>query len=164
MLRFLQIVFSSCLFNLEPWKRCFHIFTTFMQILGAAWYLLSIGRQNKCWRIQCQKENGSKGMPLCNPRFLECASIRMPERKTWLNATRVLHHCDASNTDITFSYGMFADAMTYGVVSAKFPEKYLYCLWWGLRNLRYSLFVLLILHRRLSSFFHLFLGPFFKYF
>ncbi|KAF8378308.1 hypothetical protein HHK36_029647 [Tetracentron sinense] len=105
-------------------------------VLGASWYLLSIGRQHTCWRTECGKEENATHIISCNPSFLDCSSLGQIERQSWLNLTHVLANCDASNSDIHFKYGMFADAFTNEVVSSKFIEKYFYCLWWGLRNLR----------------------------
>uniref|UniRef100_A0A453HI68 Ion transport domain-containing protein n=2 Tax=Triticinae TaxID=1648030 RepID=A0A453HI68_AEGTS len=34
-----------------------------------------------------------------------------------------------------FEYGLFEDALKLDIVDASFFEKYLYCLWWGFRNL-----------------------------
>lgn len=63
------------------------------------------------------------------------------ERDYWLNMTSVLSLCDANNEDADFKFGMFADAFTSQVASARFIEKNLYCLWWGLRNLRCDVFL-----------------------
>ncbi|KAA8530255.1 hypothetical protein F0562_004964 [Nyssa sinensis] len=102
-------------------------------VLGASWYLLSIGRQHSCWRLECAKERTMN--PPCIPRFLDCSSLTQRERKGWLNATHVIAYCDAKNDDTNFKFGMFADAFTTEVALSPFPSKYLYCLWWGLRNL-----------------------------
>lgn len=106
------------------------------QVLGALWYLLSIERQYTCWVTECSKENGTMGLPLCNPSFLDCSSLELPERKAWLNSSLVRASCDATSSSVTFNFGMFADALNNEIVAATFLEKYLYCLWWGLRNLR----------------------------
>lgn len=105
-----------------------------VQVLGAAWYLLSIGRQHSCWRDECQAEAHS--VPPCTFNFLDCNSLGQLERTYWLNFTKVLSTCDATNEDSTFKFGMFADAFTSEVAMSKMYEKYLYSLWWGLRNLR----------------------------
>lgn len=112
------------------------IFTIYSlaQVLGASWYLLSIGRQNSCWRQECFYERYS--VPACVPNYLDCNSLQQPQRNRWVNATRVISRCDAQSDDSDFNFGMFADAFTSQVASSKFVEKYLYCLWWGLRNLR----------------------------
>ncbi|KAH7845910.1 hypothetical protein Vadar_007326 [Vaccinium darrowii] len=102
-------------------------------VLGASWYLLSIGRQNSCWRQECFYERYS--VPACVPNYLDCNSLQQPQRNRWVNATRVISRCDAQSDDSDFNFGMFADAFTSQVASSKFVEKYLYCLWWGLRNL-----------------------------
>lgn len=106
------------------------------QVLGASWYLASIGRQHSCWDQGCKDEYTS--VPPCNLKFLDCESSEMGgiERQYWLNSTSVLSRCDASNDDSDFKFGMFADAFTSEVASSIFIEKYIYCLWWGLRNLR----------------------------
>lgn len=107
------------------------------QILGASWYLLSLGRQFSCWQTECKKEN-ALGLVTCMANYLDCSSLDDPDRQYWLNATKVVGKCDAKNNNIHFKFGMFQDAFTNDVVSTpRFIEKYLYCLWWGLRNLRY---------------------------
>ncbi|KAK6153057.1 hypothetical protein DH2020_012696 [Rehmannia glutinosa] len=104
-------------------------------VLGASWYLASIGRQHSCWEQGCMEEYET--FPPCNLKFLDCDSPEMGglDRQYWLNSTHVLSHCDAGNEDSDFKFGMFADAFTSEVASSRFVEKYLYCLWWGLRNL-----------------------------
>ncbi|KAJ9683464.1 hypothetical protein PVL29_019162 [Vitis rotundifolia] len=103
-------------------------------VLGASWYLLSMGRQHACWKAECAKESAA-GISFCLPSFLDCKSLELEERQFWMNATRVVANCDARGHDTEFKFGMFADAFTNDVASSKFIEKYLYCLWWGLKNL-----------------------------
>ncbi|XP_020578846.1 cyclic nucleotide-gated ion channel 18-like isoform X1 [Phalaenopsis equestris] len=104
-------------------------------VLGALWYLLSMERQYTCWMTECMKENGTMKMPPCNPSFLDCNSLELPERKAWINATNVLRNCDATSSNVNFKFGMFSNALDSEVVGATFLAKYLYCLWWGLQNL-----------------------------
>ena len=50
------------------------------------------------------------------------------------------NHCPITTSNETvFNFGIFLDALQSGVVlsSMGFPEKFLYCFWWGMRNLRY---------------------------
>lgn len=54
-----------------------------------------------------------------------------------MNSSLVITKCDAADVPVKFDFGMFADAFINEVVSSPFLEKYLYCLWWGLKNLRY---------------------------
>ncbi|XP_042499756.1 cyclic nucleotide-gated ion channel 18-like [Macadamia integrifolia] len=103
-------------------------------VLGASWYVLSIERQHTCWRSECQKEETAMLVP-CNPIFLDCRSLEEDDRNTWLNITRVISNCDISNDNIQFKFGLFSDALSNDVVTARFLERYLYCLWWGLKNL-----------------------------
>ncbi|KAF5208107.1 Cyclic nucleotide-gated ion channel [Thalictrum thalictroides] len=104
-------------------------------VLGAAWYLLSIQRQYGCWSFECRHETNG----VCDFKFLDCKSLSdgtiSVQRAAWLDVTQVFHKCNATNEDISFNFGIYEDALTSGVHSAIFPEKYLYCLWWGLKNL-----------------------------
>ncbi|CAA6659503.1 unnamed protein product [Spirodela intermedia] len=104
-------------------------------VLGALWYLLSMERQTSCWLTECRKEDGTFGRPFCNPVFFDCSTLEQSDRKTWLNSSLVITKCDAANGPMKFNFGMFADAFINEVVSSPFLEKYLYCLWWGLKNL-----------------------------
>ncbi|ERN05916.1 hypothetical protein AMTR_s00006p00268470 [Amborella trichopoda] len=105
-------------------------------VLGASWYLLSIGRMHTCWKMECRKENGTIiHMPKCDFNFLDCGSSNYMERQSWLNKTHVISNCDPANSVGTFNFGIYADALINEVVQSKFLEKYLYCLWWGLKNL-----------------------------
>lgn len=108
-----------------------------VQTAGALWYLCSLQRQQQCWSIECRKEMNATHSPSCHPMFLDCTSMDNPERHSWLNFTKLLTSCDARN-DYYFHFGMFADAFTNDVASSNFIEKYFYCLWWGLRSLRYG--------------------------
>ncbi|XP_071723312.1 cyclic nucleotide-gated ion channel 18-like [Rutidosis leptorrhynchoides] len=110
------------------------LFMLASHVLGATWYLLSIGRQFSCWKSECAQENAKK-IAGCVSTFLDCSTVGNPERTKWLNATRVIKYCDSKNNDSQFKFGMFADAFRSNVASTDFIPKYLYCLWWGLRNL-----------------------------
>ncbi|KAL8471401.1 hypothetical protein ACS0TY_028887 [Phlomoides rotata] len=111
------------------------LFMLASHVIGASWYLASIGRQHSCWEDRCIDEFDK--IPPCQLKFLDCSNTDSNnlEREYWLNMTSVLSRCDAKNDDADFKFGMFADAFTSHVASSRFIEKNLYCLWWGLRNL-----------------------------
>ncbi|XP_055804903.1 cyclic nucleotide-gated ion channel 18-like isoform X2 [Solanum dulcamara] len=111
------------------------LFMLASHVAGASWYVASIGRQYSCWSIECRKEHDA--VPPCILEFLDCTSVEDSYvRDYWRNSTQVLAKCDAINDeDSGFKFGIFADAFTNEVASSTFMEKYLYCLWWGLRNL-----------------------------
>ncbi|XP_052476608.1 probable cyclic nucleotide-gated ion channel 16 isoform X2 [Gossypium raimondii] len=112
------------------------LYTLASHVLGASWYVLSIQRQYECWRIECSKEMNSTHSPSCNPYFLDCNTVGKSARNAWLKKTNVIINCDALNDDDKdFQFGMFSDAFTNNVASSDFPDKYFYCLWWGLKNL-----------------------------
>ncbi|KAJ8750124.1 hypothetical protein K2173_014039 [Erythroxylum novogranatense] len=102
--------------------------------LGASWYLLSMGRQFYCFETACTRETSSRTVG-CIKSYLDCESLGLQDRRFWRNVTRVGINCDARNPKLAFPYGMFADAFISGAASSPFIEKYLYCLWWGLRSL-----------------------------
>lgn len=109
----------------------------FFQVLGAAWYLLSVDRYTSCWKSICRDEENSTK---CVSRYLDCDTFDLDARKTWANITSVFKNCDPNGDSTTFKYGIFENAVTKDVVSSSFLEKYFYCLWWGLQNLRYFSF------------------------
>lgn len=113
------------------------IFTA-QQTLGASWYLLSLARQFYCWKSECLKEDKS-GTIGCIKPFLDCSSLGRFERQYWRNVTSVAANCDPKDSNILFHFGIFAGAFTNDVATSPFIHKYLYCLWWGLRNLRYEI-------------------------
>ncbi|GLT85176.1 hypothetical protein SLE2022_033720 [Rubroshorea leprosula] len=101
-------------------------------VIGASWYLLSIERHATCWKSECRKEvNPFK----CKLRYLDCGSVDAPDRRNWQNSTVVFSNCDPTNSNSTFNYGLFGNAMSKNVVSSKFLAKYFYCLWFGLQQL-----------------------------
>lgn len=106
-----------------------------VQVLGASWYLLSIERQTMCWKSECKKESDSINGTKCSVKYFDCESRNLIFRQNWAKNTSVFQNCDPNNK-IDFNFGIFENALTKDVVSLKFIEKYLYCLWWGLQNLR----------------------------
>lgn len=101
-------------------------------VLGAAWYLLSFDRYTHCWKSKCR---GEKGPNKCIPQYLNCGSIHVPGHAAWASNTSVFETCDPNRSTTTFQYGLFENAILKNVVSAKFSDKYFYCLWWGLQQL-----------------------------
>ncbi|KAK3002814.1 hypothetical protein RJ639_019192 [Escallonia herrerae] len=97
-------------------------------VAGACWYLLSIERQEACWRSTCNLEKRS-----CEHGFFDCNRVEDARRKAWFESSNVTSMC---NPDISsYPFGIFGDAVKSSVTSSFFFNKYFYCLWWGLRNL-----------------------------
>ncbi|XWS73182.1 hypothetical protein CRYUN_Cryun02cG0104200 [Craigia yunnanensis] len=101
------------------------------QVVGAAWYLLSVDRYTSCWKKLCKKEFAPVR---CSLYYLDCDTFGHNDRKMWANGTDVFKNCDPRN-DIDFHYGIFESAVKKNVVSTGFLEKYFYCLLWGLQQL-----------------------------
>jgi len=95
------------------------------QVVGAFWYLLSVESELRCWRRQV------KGVSL------SCRN-RTPDVITALNQTCYLVDPDDIKDRQSYNFGIFFDALHSRVVQSttNFPEKFFYCFWWGLRNLR----------------------------
>ncbi|XP_077229554.1 cyclic nucleotide-gated channel 15 [Tasmannia lanceolata] len=96
-------------------------------VIGACWYLLSIDRQEACWRKVCSLQK-----PACQDRYLDCR-VKDNLKDIWLNSSNIKDLCDPSSD--FYQFGMFTDALNFNITSSSFFEKYFYCLWWGLRNL-----------------------------
>ncbi|TYK31361.1 putative cyclic nucleotide-gated ion channel 14 isoform X2 [Cucumis melo var. makuwa] len=101
------------------------------QILGAAWYLLSVERHAMCWKFTCRREFSPMK---CLLDYLDCGTLNDVDRRIWEVNTTVFSQC-SPDEDVVFNYGIFADAITKNVISSRFLQKYFYCLWWGLQNL-----------------------------
>lgn len=100
-----------------------------IQILGACWYLLSIERQEACWRHMCSLES-----PSCQYTYFDCHRVTESVRNVWFMSSNVTNQCNPDSN--SYPFGIFGDAVTSNVTSALFFNKYFYCLWWGLKNLR----------------------------
>ncbi|KAM7477141.1 hypothetical protein LguiB_024384 [Lonicera macranthoides] len=104
-------------------------------IVGAFWYLLSVERNDTCWKKAC-KASGK-----CDKNFLYCGHQYMEGYNDWSRISdSVLNSaCFVSSDDDRngpFDFGIFKQALSSGIVSSKdFLSKYCYCLWWGLQNL-----------------------------
>lgn len=108
-----------------------------VQVLGAMWYLLSVERQYSCWKQECKKEYNGTHSPSCELSFLDCSTAGGPARDAWLQTTKLLTTCNPRANSIDFQFGMFAEAFVEEVSSENFIPRLFYCLWWGLKNLRY---------------------------
>ncbi|XP_051113274.1 protein CNGC15b [Andrographis paniculata] len=97
-------------------------------ILGACWYLLSIERQEACWRHGCDRENF-----LCRYEYFDCHRVRDVSRNAWFESSTISEQCDPRRG--LYPFGIYGDAVTSDATSAAFFNKYFYCLWWGLKNL-----------------------------
>ncbi|KAL2932476.1 putative cyclic nucleotide-gated ion channel 14 [Bienertia sinuspersici] len=101
-------------------------------VLGAAWYLLSVERYSACWKSACRDEISPN---ICHLRYLDCSTKDDRDRNIWANSTQLFSMCDPNNSNSTYDYGIFKNAMGKDVVSDNFIDKYFYCLWWGLQQL-----------------------------
>lgn len=97
-----------------------------VQVLGAFWYLFAIERETTCWRKACGNNRD------CVNSSLYCNGT--------VNTTLFNSSCPIIEPNATvFDFGIVLSALQSGVVeSTDFPQKFFYCFWWGLQNLRYG--------------------------
>ncbi|KAI4330955.1 hypothetical protein MLD38_029191 [Melastoma candidum] len=101
------------------------LFVIASHVLGAFWYLLSVGRTMDCWKSACRNRVG------CKIDSLFCGGPA--DNKTYLDDYCPIQHATNSSA---FDFGIYLSALESNIVaSTKFPLKLGYCFWWGLRNL-----------------------------
>ncbi|KAJ0704533.1 putative cyclic nucleotide-binding domain, potassium channel, voltage-dependent, EAG/ELK/ERG [Helianthus annuus] len=126
-----QIVEATGLVTETAWAGAAYNLMLYMlasHVLGACWYVLSIERQEACWRSVCLIEDKS-----CEDRFFDCERFHDPNRESWFNSSNVSEKCFP--TSGLYKFGIYGEAVTSDVTSALFFNKYFYCLWFGLKNL-----------------------------
>ncbi|XP_059634351.1 cyclic nucleotide-gated ion channel 1-like [Cornus florida] len=127
-----EVTRTSGLFTETAWAgAAFNLFLYMLasHVVGAFWYLLTIERQDRCWRIACDKNNVSS-----YSEYLYCG-VGDKKGGSFLNdSCPLLEQNELNSTD--FDFGIFLDALQSRVVETKdFPQKLFYCFWWGLRGL-----------------------------
>ena len=103
------------------------------QVIGAFWYFFSIQRETACWHLVCGNLSG------CGNSF-SCANTDSSVNYAFLD-----DRCPINTPNTTkFNFGIFLEALQSGIVqSSNLPQKFFYCFWWGLRNLRFACITLL---------------------
>ncbi|GJZ92654.1 CNGC15b-like protein [Tanacetum coccineum] len=126
-----QIVEATGVVTETAWAGAAYNLMLFMlasHVMGASWYLLSIERQEACWRTFCLMEDKN-----CEDKFFDCESFNETNRNTWFKTSNVSTQCVP--TSGFYQFGIYGEAVTSQVTSALFFNKYFYCLWFGLKNL-----------------------------
>ncbi|XP_058199834.1 protein CNGC15b-like [Rhododendron vialii] len=98
-------------------------------VVGGTWYLLSIEREEACWRSVCDQENSIS----CTYSYFDCSTINDPNRTAWFLSSNVTTDCNPINT--YYQWGIYGPAAQFGITSGLFFNKFFSCLWFGLRNL-----------------------------
>ncbi|XP_074366611.1 protein CNGC15c-like [Apium graveolens] len=96
-------------------------------VLGACWYLLSIDRQEACWKSVCNLGES------CKREYFDCHKVNDAARSDWFKLSNITKICNPRAS--SYPFGIYGDALTKHVTASHFCEKYFYCLWWGLKNL-----------------------------
>ncbi|GLT84772.1 hypothetical protein SLE2022_029860 [Rubroshorea leprosula] len=107
-------------------------------LFGAIWYLMSVERQERCWRDVAIKYGHNRDLLYCNddkdPRRTDNSSN--PDLLSLLNTYCPLINPDDITNSTVFNFGIFTDALQSETVESwDFPKKFFYCFWWGLRSL-----------------------------
>ena len=119
-----------------PSKQIVEFIDKSFQVIGAAWYLIAVERYDACWRHQCEISKH------CRVDFLYCGSENMRGYSEWdkVKEEVLKESCQGGEDDNKeggFDFGIFKTAVSSNVISSTaFGEKFLYCLWFGLKSLR----------------------------
>ncbi|XP_048427115.1 cyclic nucleotide-gated ion channel 1-like isoform X1 [Pyrus x bretschneideri] len=112
-------------------RTSFTFFTCILasQVFGAFWYFFSLQREIDCWQYACRSENA------CELEGFNCR-----DKDTFRNVTLLNNLCRPATANppaaTFFDFGIFLDAIRSGILSSTdFPQKFLHCFWWGLRNI-----------------------------
>lgn len=131
-----EVTRTSGIFTETPWAgAAFNLFIYMLgsHIIGSFWYLFSIDREDDCWRAACR----DRGPDQCDIKYLYCGEVRFGNY-SFLNSSCTLLQPDEIKNPSDFDFGIFLDAFQSHIVETKdFPQKFLYCFWWGLRSLRF---------------------------
>ncbi|KAL5998330.1 Protein CNGC15c [Asimina triloba] len=127
-----QIIKATGVVTQTAWAGAAYNMVLYMlasHVAGACWYILSVERVHTCWEMVCALER-----PLCKHPLLDCGVKDAAARDAWLRTSNITDMCSPTGS---FDFGIFGDALTYGVLASSLPffRKYFYTLWWGLRNL-----------------------------
>ncbi|MBA0551433.1 hypothetical protein Golob_022317 [Gossypium lobatum] len=126
-----QIIKTTGVVTATAWAGAAYNLMLYMlasHVLGATWYLLSLERQEECWRKVCSLPTLD-----CRYEYFDCRSVGDPARASWFNASNISSLCDPISN--FYQFGIYANALRIGITSEGFFEKYFYCLWWGLKTL-----------------------------
>ncbi|CAI9760679.1 unnamed protein product [Fraxinus pennsylvanica] len=104
------------------------LFMLASHVIGSCWYLLAIERQEQCWKMVCDLQK-----PKCQYYYFDCRTSVDSDRIAWFISSNISKLCNPRSD--FYNFGIYGDALTYGVTMSSFLNKYSYCLWWGLRNL-----------------------------
>ncbi|KAL7125702.1 hypothetical protein ABFS83_14G134200 [Erythranthe nasuta] len=126
-----EVTRTSGLFTETPWAgAAFNLFLYMLasHVLGAFWYLFAIERKDRCWRNACRDNK-------CNLDDLYCGG-EVKGDTSFLNTSCPLLEPNEIKSELDFDFGIVLDALQSRVAEqTNFSRKFIYCFWWGLRNL-----------------------------
>ena len=117
------------------------------QVVGAFWYLFSVESELRCWRRALKNTSHSQDS------YLSCEHYNQAFFSLLNNSCKFIDPDDIKDSE--FNFGIFLEALKSQIVESTtgFPQKFFYCFWWGLRNLRLDLiFFFLDFHMQDSHF------------
>ncbi|XP_010235734.1 protein CNGC15a isoform X6 [Brachypodium distachyon] len=126
-----QIVMATGAMTENAWASAAYNLILYMlasHVLGALWYLFSVQRQEACWRAACHLDG-----PMCQTEFFDCNTVSN-NRTIWYQLSNITSLCTPSNS--FYQFGIYGEALDQKLTTSAFTQKYFYCFWWGLKNLR----------------------------
>jgi cyclic nucleotide gated channel, plant len=71
--------------------------------------------------------------PSCQTFYLDCKTVSS-NRTIWYEMSNITRLCTTDNG--FYPFGIYTEALHTKLTSSSFTQKYFYCFWWGLKNLR----------------------------
>ncbi|XP_023729115.1 cyclic nucleotide-gated ion channel 1 [Lactuca sativa] len=106
----------------------FFLYVLASHVVGALWYLFVIESEMRCWNIACERNN-------CYSKYLYCGEGRVGDFGFLSDSCPLLERNEIKDST-NFDFGIFLDALQTRVLETRdFPQKFLYCSWWGLQSL-----------------------------
>ncbi|KAL1225544.1 putative cyclic nucleotide-gated ion channel 12 [Cardamine amara subsp. amara] len=115
------------------------LFLMYSYVFGAFWYVIGVQKKVSCWRDACRRTQPDECIleNLFGPKSVD--------NSLFLNTSCPLIDPDEITNSSTkssniYDFGMYIEVLKSGVAEVKprdFPRKFVFCFWWGLRNLRF---------------------------
>ncbi|CAM8981522.1 unnamed protein product [Rhodiola kirilowii] len=122
---FFETAWAGAVMNLFLYMLASHV-------LGSLWYLLSIERKHRCWTDAIRNNNTS----ITNYLYCTKDKIQLITPDFLLKDCSLIDPDNATNSTSFFDFGIYLPALKSRVTDHKnFSKKFMYCFWWGLRNL-----------------------------
>ncbi|KAH7863122.1 hypothetical protein Vadar_013555 [Vaccinium darrowii] len=105
------------------------LFYVASSVSGACWYLLTIERQEACWRSVCNTVENQT----CVYGYFDCNTVNDTDRANWFSITNTSTLCNPTGS--YYEYGIYGYGLQNNAPSEKFIKKFCFCFYWALQSL-----------------------------